>query len=182
MALGASTFSDFGGAISDLYAASADQTKAAGLRIEGQEYTLASTLATQNEQYTEQSTELQQYQESRKIEQTLGAQQAEVAASGFGASGTADDLLRDSANQGALAKATLAQQGLITEAGYTEQAQSYTLMSQAADMAASAADKAAQGSDIGAIVKGVAGVATLIPGGGALAGLGGLFGQSGGSS
>ena len=70
----------------------------------------------------------------RAIEKTIGGQQAEVAASGFGAAGSALDLLRDSAAQGALHKAVLAQQGLITEAGYEEQAKSYNLQAEAANM------------------------------------------------
>lgn len=159
--LSGTAFSDFGGAVSDLFAADADKSKAAGLRAESQEYTLAAGLSQQNEQYTEQSTAIQEAQKSRDIMQTIGKQQADVAASGFAASGSALDLLRDSANQGALAKATLAQQGLITEAGYEEQAQSYQLMSQAANQAASAADKAAQGADISAGIKAVAGIAAL---------------------
>lgn len=162
MALGASTFSDIGGAVSDLYAASADRSKAQGLRIEGEEYTLAGNLAEQNAQYAAQSTAIQEAQKSREIEQTVGKQQADVAASGFTESGSALYLLMDSANQGALAKATLQQQGLITEAGYEEQAQSYQLMTQAANQAATAADHAAQGAEISAGIKGAAAIATLL--------------------
>ena len=44
--------------------------------------------------------------------------------------------MRDSASQGALTSAVMGQQGLITEAGYKEQADSYALMSGAARMAA----------------------------------------------
>ncbi len=47
-----------------------------------------------------------------------------MAGAGLGESGSALDILRDSASQGALTKATLGQQGLINEAGYQEQQQS----------------------------------------------------------
>jgi hypothetical protein len=179
MAFGASTISDFGGGVSDLFAASADQTKADALRLkaqgdvlEGQNYGLASDLATQNEQFTAQSTAIKQAQLDRSITQTIGGQQADVAGAGFAASGSALDLMRDSASQGALTKAVAGQQGLITEAGYQEQATSYTNMQKAAGpaaqedtMAADAADKAAEGADITGGLKIAAGVASLFTGG-----------------
>src|ERR1700736_2333390 len=117
MALSGATFSDFGGAVSDLFAASADRTKAAGLRIEGQEYTLAAGLATQNAQYTQIATGIKEFQAQRDIFQTLGKQQADVASSGFQEAGSALDLLRDSATQGALNQAVIGAQGQIQEAG-----------------------------------------------------------------
>ena len=91
----------------------------------------------------------------------IGGQEADVAGAGFEASGSAIDLMRDSASQGALTKAVGEQQGLIQEAGYTEQAKSYQTMSQAANMAANAEDKAAEGSTISGIFKGVAAVASI---------------------
>ena len=191
MAFGATTISDFGGGVSDLFAASADQTKADALRLkaqgdvlEGQNYGLASDLATQNEQFTAQSTAIKQAQLDRSITQTIGGQQADVAGAGFAASGSALDLMRDSASQGALTKAVAGQQGLITEAGYQEQATCYTNMQAAAGLAAQedtlaagAADKAAEGADITGGLKIVAGVASLFTGG---IDLSGLAGGSGG--
>jgi hypothetical protein len=164
MAIGAGTFSSIGGAVSDLFAASGQRTKAAGDRLEAQNYDLASALATQNEKFTETSTAIKQAQIDRENYKMIGGQQADVAGAGFEASGSALDLMRDSASQGALTKAVGEQQGLITEAGYTEQAQSYNTMSQAARMAADAEDKAAEGSTISGIIKGVAGVASLFTG------------------
>src|SRR6516165_945119 len=122
------TFSDIGGAFSDLMAASAARSKQTGLQLEEQQYEQAAAFAQQNVEYTKQSTAIQEYQKQREVMQTLGQQQADVAASGFAESGSALDIERDSANQGALAQGVLAQQGLITEAGYEEQAQSYQLM------------------------------------------------------
>jgi hypothetical protein len=163
MALSGATFSDFGGAVSDLFAASADRSKAAGLRIEGQEYTLAAGLATQNAQYTQISTNIKEFQAQRDIFQTLGKQQADVASSGFQEAGSALDLLRDSAQQGALNTAVLGAQGQIQEAGYEEQAASYTLMAQAASMAATASDKAAQGATIAAGFRFASALFSFIP-------------------
>ena len=161
MALSAGTFSNIGGAVSDLFQASAFRTKGQGLRTEANEYLLSRDLAFQNEAFTKNSTEIQETQASRAIEKTLGGQAAQVAASGFGNAGSALDLLRDSANQGALQKAVLSQQGLITEAGYEQQAQSYNLMAANAQMAAQASDKAAQGATMSAYIKGATAVAGL---------------------
>ena len=161
MAFGSATFTDIAGSVSDLFSADADRSKATGDRIEGQNYDLASTLATQNEQFTETSTNIKQAQLDRNIYQTIGGEQADVAGAGFANSGSALDLMRDSASQGALTKAVAGQQGLITEAGYQEQATSYTNMAQAANVAADAEDKAAEGADITAGIKGVAAIATL---------------------
>ncbi len=161
MAFGNNTFALAGGAVSDLLGG---QEKAAGLRItaagqrisaggfrlnavgnemrakgdeaEAEQYGLASTLATQNEQFTEQSTAIQQFQADRQLTQSLGATRAGVSGSGFTMGGSALDLLRDSASSGALTKAVLGQQGLITEAGYKEEAQSYDVMKSAAITAA----------------------------------------------
>ena len=161
MAFGASTFTDFGGAVSDLFASGAHKAKAQGDLIEAKNYDLASALALQNEKFTETSTAIKQAQIERENVKMLGGQEADIASAGFAASGSALDLLRESASQGALTHAVAGQQGLITEAGYTEQAQSYTNMSQAAHLAADAENKAAETSTITGIIKGVAGVASL---------------------
>jgi hypothetical protein len=170
MALSSSTFSDIGGAASDLFAGlgasaqgalqakglnitasgtrisadstrlSADslRTKAQGDLAEASNYDLAAGLAGENEAYTEQSTRVQQAQLDRQVTQTIGGQQASVAGAGFANSGSALDIMRDSASQGALAKGVLGQQGAITEAGFTEQQNSYTTMANAGRATAAA--------------------------------------------
>lgn len=162
MALGPSTITDIGGAVSDLFAAEGYKYKAEGAAFEKKNYQLAASLADQNAVFTEWSTNIKQAQESRNIYQSLGKTQADVAGAGFAESGSALDLLRDSASQGALAKAVLGEQGLITEAGYKEQADSYRNMASAAQVAIDAAHEAATGADITAVIKGAAAVATLI--------------------
>ena len=75
--------------------------------------------------------------------------------------GSALDIMRDSASQGVLTHAVLGQQGLITEAGYTEQAQSYKTMQDAATQAGNAENNASTFADITGAIKGVAAIATL---------------------
>lgn len=161
MALGPATFQAAGGAVQDLFAASALRTKARGSRIEAEQYDLASRLALQNEQFSRTSTEIKQVQQQRGLYMNLGQQAADVAASGFASSGSALDLLRDSASQGALTKAVVGQQGLIEQAGYRQQAQSFQLMSSAARMAARADEDAADMAPLTAMMKIGASLATL---------------------
>lgn len=180
MSFGSSTFTDVGGAVSDLFGAEADRAKAQGDRIEASNYDLASGYALQNEKFTETSTAIKQMQLDRSIYQATGAERAAVAGAGFAESGSSIDLLRESASQGAITKAVAGEQGLITEAGYTEQATSYTNMAQAARVAASAEDNAATGADITAGIKGVAAIASVFSGGNPLSSIGNLF-MGGGS-
>lgn len=183
MAFGAGTITSLSGAVGDLFAASGHRAKAQGDRVEAQNYDLASELAAQNAKFTETSTAIKEAQIDRENYKVIGGQQADVASAGFASSGSALDLMRDSAQQGALTHAVAGEQGLITEAGYQEQAQSYTNMSTAARMAADAEDNAATGSTITGILKGVAAVASIglapFTGGASLA-VGGLF-MGGGS-
>jgi len=159
--LSGGTFNSLAGAASDLFAVDAYKAKAEGNRLEAQEYDLASALATQNAQFTETSTAIQTAQQQRQVYQAMGAQRAGVASSGFASSGSALDLMRDSAAQGSLTKAVMGQQGLIEEAGYKEQAQSYQLMAQGARLAADANEDAASASQITGIIKGAGAVASL---------------------
>lgn len=161
MAFGAGTISDIGGAASDLFAAEGDKAKAQYDFSEGQEYGLASGLATQNEAFTQTSTAIKEAQQQREATGALGGVQADVAGAGFAESGSALDILRDSASQAALTHAVVGQQGLITEAGYQEQAQSYSIMQNAAIQAGNAENQASTFADISAGIKGVAAVATL---------------------
>jgi hypothetical protein len=132
MAFGNATFSDIGTAVSDIFAAQGDVLKAKGAEFEQKSYLEAADLAKQNEQFTEMSTAIKESQADRNLYQALGQTKADVAGAGFAQSGSALDILRESASEGAMTKAVLGEQGLITEAGYKEQAQSYTDMASAA--------------------------------------------------
>jgi hypothetical protein len=161
MAVGSNTFSAAGNAVNDLFAGFAAQTKAKGNRLQAQQYDLAEKYALENKQFAETSTAIKEQQTQRSIESVIGQQQADVAAGGFASSGSALDLLRDSMSQGALTKAVVGQQGLIEEAGYQEQADSYAIMAKSARLAADAEDTASIGSFISAGVKGAFAIASL---------------------
>ena len=115
--------SDLGGAVGSLFqgfsdqaSASADLAKAAMSRsayeadllksqgdlAEGAAYGEAATLADLNAKFTAQSTAIQESQADRTLFQSLGETSAGVASSGFAEGGSAGDILRSSASQGAL--------------------------------------------------------------------------------
>ena len=125
--------------------AQADLLQGQGDILEGQTYGLASTLAQTNAAYTAQSTAIQESQAQRQLYMTLGTAAAAAGGSGSSGGGSAADIIRNSAQQGALNQSVIAQQGLITEAGYTEQANAYTLQQQAAGVAAQAQQASAAG-------------------------------------
>lgn len=144
-----------GGGVSDLFAAQGDRAKGMGDLFEAGEYDLAAKYADQEAAFTKESTAIQTMQAERQMYKSLGQTTADVAGAGFATAGSAMDILRESASQGALQQAVLQRQGLITEAGYEEQAQSFRSMEAAADMAASAEKKAAFGADIGGGLQGL---------------------------
>jgi hypothetical protein len=161
MAIGPGTITSIGGAVNDLFGADAHRAKAAGDVFEKKNYDLAAVYADQNAKFTETSTAIKGAQLDRQLYQTIGGQAADVAGAGFAASGSALDLMRDSASQGALTHAVAGEQGLITEAGYKEQAESFRNMSGAAQVAIDAENKAADNAWITAGIKGVAAAASL---------------------
>jgi hypothetical protein len=157
----ADTFSAASGAVNDLFAGFAAGYKQKGALIEEGMYRSAAGFARQNEEFTKASTDIKLAQQERSNYLTLGGQQADVAGAGFAESGSALDLLRDSASQGALTKQVMGYQGLITEAGYEQQAASFDAQANAASVAAKAAGVAQIGDFVSSAIKGVTAIATL---------------------
>lgn len=161
MALSDKTFSSAGGAVNDIFAGFGAQTKAKGDRLEAENYTAGAKQADLNSEFTKQSTEIGTAAADRSIFKAVGGQASDIAGSGFANSGTALDLLRDSAAQGSLTKSVLEFQGAVTEEGYQQQAQSLRTMAEAANVAAEGEDTAAKGAFISAGIKGITALATL---------------------
>jgi hypothetical protein len=170
MAFGNQTFTDASAAVGDLLnsqsTAASLRLKAEGDVVEGENYTEASELAEQNEKFTEISTAAQETMAQRNIYKGIGAQTADVAGAGFAESGSALDLLRESASQGGLQKALISTQGLVTEAGYQEQATSYANLASYAGTAAatenSLANKAVETGEITGGINAAAAIATVL--------------------
>jgi hypothetical protein len=152
MALSSSKVGAGSNAVSDLTGGIGLLYKAKGSRLEAEQYDKAAALARLNEKFTESSTQIKEAQQQRDSYKQIGGQQADIAASGFAATGSALDILRESASQASLTKSVISQQGLIEEAGYEEQAQSYDLMARASREAAKADTWGAVGKFVGAAV------------------------------
>lgn len=138
---------DLGGAVADLFGAE-------GSKQAGSAYTTAANIATQNEELTERSTAIQEAQQGIQISKALGTETAETAGAGFTAGGSAGDLMRASAQQAALSKQLIENQGEVTAQGYAQQAEAYTGQAQAAQTAA-------KGQGGGGILGAIAGVASI---------------------
>lgn len=118
-------------------------------------YEKASEIAAINAQISRQSSAIQQTQAQREIYKTLGGQQADIAGAGLAAAGSALDIVRSSAQQGALAKQLIAAQGMITTLGYEQESASYSAMAKAA--------KASGGGGIlGGLLQGAGAVASFL--------------------
>lgn len=169
MAFGTGTMGLAGGAVDDIFKGQATakslRLKAEGDLVEAQNYDLAADLAKQSAEFTRQSTAIKETQAQRQLYLGLGKTGSDVASAGFSMSGSALDLMRDSAAQGGLTKAVIGQQGLITEAGFNEQAQAYTNLAGYARYAANEerdmADTAETNGYITGGIKGAAAIATL---------------------
>jgi hypothetical protein len=152
MAISSSQVGAASNAVSDIFGGIGSLYKAKGSRLEAQAYDKAAALARLNEQYTKESTDIKEFQQQRDSYKQIGGQEAEIGASGFAATGSALDILRESASQASLTKSVISQQGLIEEAGYEEQAQSYDLMAAASREAAKADTWGAVGKFVGAAI------------------------------
>lgn len=138
---------DIGGAVSDIFGA-------VGSKQAASSYDTAAKIAEGNKAVTLRSGEIQQQQENQTIIQAIGGEQASVAGAGFTAGGSAGDLLRMSAQKGALNKQLLANQTEITAQGFDQQAAAYKGQEEAANVKAA-------GQGAGGILKTVGAVAQV---------------------
>lgn len=130
MPISTSGFGSAGSAVSDIFGAVGELKMAKG-------YSAAAGLAGQNAEIAAQSARIQTTMAQRQITQTLGGQRADIAGAGLAASGSALDLMRDSAQQGGLTKQLIAAQGAINVNGYQAEQASYEAQASAAKASAS---------------------------------------------
>lgn len=149
-----------GGAVSDLFSSKASSITAGGDRLAATAARKAAGLAGENLDYEYQSTAIKQLQADRSIYQSISSAEANVAGNGFKASGSAMDILRDSAVQGDLTKSIISTQGEIDANAIKQQIASFGAQADQYDTAAAAADSASSGSMISGIIKGAGAVAT----------------------
>lgn len=152
--------SGFGQAVNDIGGAIGDLFGSKGAAAEANTFQGAATLASQNAQLAAASTRIQEAQTVRSIEQSMGTTQADVAGAGFTESGSALDIMRASAQQGALAKALVNIQGAISENAYAAQSGVYAGEAKAANEQSRAGLVSAIASVGGALINGVGNLAS----------------------
>lgn len=150
-----------GGAVADLFSSEGSKISAAGSRRAAAGYRRAGELATENLDYLGQSTNLKLLAADRSIYQTISTAEANIAGNGLKVSGSALDILRDSAAQGELTKNLISLQGNIDANAIKQQIASFGAQADQYDAAAEAADNASTGSMISGIIKGAAAVAQV---------------------
>lgn len=123
-------------------------SKALGAEKESEAYLQAAHIADQNAVLSEHTTAINETQLQRQIYQVTGQEQAQTAGAGFSNSGSALDLLRMSAQQGALAKQLMATQGQITAQGFRQQAAANRAMAFGAKVQAAGSALGGPGSGI----------------------------------
>jgi len=166
MAFGTGTINNIGGAVSDIFGGQATanglRLRAAGSMAEAENYDLASTLAKQNSDFTEISTGIKVAQSERQAYLGIGTTAADIAGAGFSMGGSALDIMRSGAQQAALTREVIGQQGLITEAGFDEQELAYRNMAASARATESAqSGMAGDAERNGWITGGIKGAAAL---------------------
>ena len=161
MAFGADTINAGGNAVSDIFGAFGSFESAKGSKIAAQDYTEAAGIAANNAELEGFATKIKQTQEEREAFKTIGSQVADVAGAGFEESGSALDLLRSSASQGALAKQLIGEQGAIQQNTFEEQSIAYQSMAASASAKAKADTLGGYGKIAGALFSGATAIATL---------------------
>jgi hypothetical protein len=144
----------YGGIIETIGGAVGSLFTSQGNAAEANSYTSAAELEQQNAQLTAASTRIQEVQQARAVSQSLGTTEADVAGAGFTSSGSALDILRSSAQQGALATSLVNIQGAINENAYAAQAGADVAKAKAANEANTAGTISAIASVGGALVNG----------------------------
>lgn len=138
---------DFGGAVTDLFASGGSEAESKG-------YTQAATLEGQNATLAKAATGIQVAQTQRSVYQASSSGQAAAGGNGLALSGSAGDILRSTAQQGALATSLIQTQGGINENAYKAEEEAYTSQ-------ASAADATAKGQQAGGALDILGGIASL---------------------
>jgi hypothetical protein len=127
-----------GNAFADFGSAKASEIESQGDFTAGADYLRAKDIALQNEQITQQATDIQSAQLARKVLTTNASGQAQVANNNL-EGGSAGDILRSGIQQGSLAESVVKTQGAINKNAFAQQAEGYQAQSDSAVSAGNAA-------------------------------------------
>lgn len=140
-----------GGVFSDLGQAASSQMTAAGETAASAGFGQAAGFAFNNYQQTEAAGKLQLLQEQRSLYQVGGQQQAQAGAQGIKMEGSAANIMRNSAQQGAVAQQLTSSQTNINAAAFLAQMQADNQEMVQANAEATAAKSASGMADLGAV-------------------------------
>jgi len=155
-------FGDIGGAVSSIFSGMGQEAAASAYgqsaTIEGDAASLAGGAAV----LATKTGELKAQQDQIQINQTIGAQQADVGGAGLKSGGSNINLLQSSIQQGALVTGTARQQGAMNSLGFDIQRQGL-LAQQVTDQGLQkSAQFAADASFVGGALKGLTGLGSLM--------------------
>jgi hypothetical protein len=150
-----SGLSGIGGVAVDIAAAMGGRVTAAGYRDAANSFGQAQYLAEQNALQSQVAGRLQRAQLARQVYMTTGAQEAITGANGFQIGGSAADIIRNTAQQGALAAQLSSEQTGININSYLAQADADRREQQQAEAAAKAAESSVTGGFLGAAFKAI---------------------------
>lgn len=152
----------FSKAAEDFAGMAGDILVAGGLRSERDAYYKAEGYANQNAQIETASTAIRAAQSQREVYKITGGQRADVAGAGLAASGSALDIMRDSAHQGVLENTLIDEQGQINVNAYHQQASSFEGQAQSAEASAQAHLAAATGKAVSGAAHTVSGILSVL--------------------
>ena len=138
---------DIGGAVGDLFSAVGDQAEA-------NSYGEAATYAAQYAKIAASTGQIQQAQTRRQVYSSESATQAVSAGNGLRMSGSAANVLRSSAQQGALQVGLVGEQTQVNVNADLQQENAYAGEQQAAENAKS-------GAEAGGLLSAVSGIASI---------------------
>lgn len=124
--------------------AGASDIQATGYQAESGAYQNVADIAANNATVAGVAGGIKLLQENRALRTTMGSQRADVAAAGFGNSGSSLDLMRSSIQQGALTRQFTNIQTAQTQGGYLEEGAAAGAEVAGANMASSAASALAK--------------------------------------
>lgn len=142
--------SGIAGGIASLFGSKGDKAEASA-------FNEAASIASKNADIAKQSTGIQVAQATRNSLQVVGGQIADVGGAGLAESGSALDLLRDTSYQTNLQKQIVANNGLLQEQSFRQEAASYKGQAQAAQ----AASSAKKSSGIGGLISGAISIGSM---------------------
>lgn len=193
MAISSSNIGQLGGAVSEIFGGASSIISAGGYKAaqrayeksaeiyadQGKLYDQMGVQSGANAKIADAGSRIKQMQTEREVLTTLSGQKADIAGTGLASSGSALDIIRSSAQQGALDVALGRISGELEQAGYREEQLSYQAMGKASQAAAAAATGQAGAAGAQATAAKVSGgggiLGGLLKGASAVASIAGLF-------